>query len=390
MLSQNYQTCHVGRLMVDLPKAWRSVLNLNDKVSDAPDSLSLNGFRIATKSHVSLEEFQRIVDQRWDEVRTLTHDAYGNRYTRLAEYHQVRENGGYFAYEHEMISYSVQAEDGAEVLESVQINRAEGYFWDRGTLFTIKKSVTYASINKDITDLLLQLSYRENSAIPEQAGICLYGGFVAQPYQGKYEAYYFGSGEPYLSFGIRCSDELSEQTLLQQDPDPDSLFEELGEKIIRSKAYRANKRLDGHLPAEEVVEGMTESFSAGYADEISHYTTTVSAVWEFGGQRSAVLNQPKVRAELVLTVEHDDRAEELGAYPEPFGDDDWPTEKAFFEMWDSIVSSIRFYPGALDVPPQPSKPVLHGPSDAQRVRNRQALDDFLGGAPHLSDGDLKG
>ena len=47
-------------------------------------------------------------------------------------------------------------------------------------------------------------------------------------------------------------------------------------------------------------------------------------------------------------------------------------------MWDAVASNIRFYPGALAPAPKGAEPLLHGPSDAQRMSNRQALDDFLG------------
>jgi len=73
----------------------------------------------------------------------------------------------------------------------------------------------------------------------------------------------------------------------------------------------------------------------------------------------------------------------LGAFPEAQDTPDGPTEAEFFEVWDAVVASVRFRPGALTLPPlkpAPAPPI----SREQAEADQRALDDFIASRPGVS------
>lgn len=374
-MTRDFKTFCIGRMLVDLPERLVS-LKPADGSLDMSEELRLDGMLITTRTGVSFQAFQDLVDARWAELQVMEQGQSAAALAAPPQYHPIRENGGLFSFNQKSISYNARVVNGVKTADYVTVNDAEAYFWDKGTLFTIKDG-GYDTVNQKIAEAMARMSYLAPGQMPEQAGICLQGGFIAQHYGVCSEQYIGTISAPYFTFLIRHTEEVDGVPLLEQfGPFAPMIADVEDDWIEGGIVFRAAERTQDHLPAQELVTGYTQ----GVAIEgkgVGDFTTDVEARWEFVGQETPD-PQPLVHAELVLSVDDRWLPDTLGEYPEQIENSAVPTKKAFFDMWDAVASNIRFYPGALAPAPKGAEPLLLGPSDAQRMSNRQALDDFLG------------
>lgn len=373
----NSKTHCLGRLLVDLPARFNP--DAEEVKPHVAEELRLNDLFITTQTDVKLETFQNMIDENWAAIMQ-SYERDRALFDRRPEYHQLRANCWLFAFNFKSIAYDQEVIDGVKAAQRVLINDAEGYFWDRGTLFTVRDG-GYERVNQEIAAIMQCMRYRDKGEIPEPPGICMRGGFIEHHYQDNVETYAWSINLPGLTLMLRHDDELAEEPMLATYDDSVSEYAQFEDDTFSAgRVLRAHVREHDHLPAEERVTGEVEGdlFSE---DGDGRFTTDIDAMWQYGGSVEP-LAQPLVRAGLHVCIESDQLLQPPQIYPSRFAQKaNLPSEAEYFAMWDSIVKSIRFYPGSLTPPPKAPSPVWRGPDENQRTSDRQTLDDFLKSDP---------
>jgi len=375
-ITNNPQTYCIGRVLVDLPQSLS--LSRPEVAKTISSSLDLGRMQITTRTNVSKAEFQRLVEARWKEVQSYRKDSFGDAYVQPSQRQNVRTNGVLMAFRHEMIRSNARWVNGQREFDNVMVNDAEGYFWDNGTMFIVKDG-TYDTVNERIVDVLSRMSYIKMGDIPDEPGICIDGGFIVSHYRRTSERYIWSVTLPRgLRLTIQSGTDVREKPMLEQFRGLPRANLEDSDMIYGTQQYRAAHRTaDTHLPADEMINGVTKGDEEpGSRPE---YETSVSGRWEYMGQKPPNA-APFVRAEMSLVpIKTTYRPAELGGYPPQTQGSIHPTQEEFMAVWDLVMGSIRFYPGALNRVPEPPKPVSLGPDAQQRAADHRALDDFLNG-----------
>lgn len=371
-LTQKMQTHCVGRLLIDLPEGttWES----NES------SAQLGGYLgLSVTTGVTEVEYGSLVEVRWQEIQALKGSS--TRFSdRPAQKASPLEHSAVF-------SYSFRENEGPDldgVVRKEVFHDAEGYLWRDGTLFKLGPMLNGA---EDITRWLPRLHARKNDEVPNKPGLCLNGSFV--------ESYYDLSGPPEeVSWKFSLPRKLGlvirhtkvwepNQPMLERYREAESEYaglvaSELAKPgvVIGRKEYRAEKRSVGNLDGDEYVVGGTEGVSA------QKFKTNVGGEWSFPGVVSPS-PMPSINIDLGTTFQTTTRPAELGDFPSHDDAPGHPTEAEFFELWDTILNSIRYRPGALTPPPPGSSPTISRsnvrPVPLSYGTDDYALEEFLAG-----------
>ncbi|KWR74502.1 T6SS immunity protein Tli4 family protein [Pseudomonas sp. PI1] len=367
-LTQNMRTHCVGRLLIDLPEGstWK------------PDAsgATIGGIKLAVETDIRQERFKERVEKRWREVEAIKLDNYRKRYVRPSERHDPTANAAVFLYEFEYI-------DGPNlqgVWSKDLFYQVEGYYWADGTLFKLGPALNG---QEKIAELLPRLRARKADEVPSSPGLCLNGAFVMGYYDLAESEQITGNFNLPYDLGLRI-----EHTLVHEPAG--SLFQRDKESLGEAAAYMAAtmstddfyddhkfrwaKLRAGELDGEEGVVGAIQGTKS------TGYETSIGGVWEYPGlgkpsPRPMVnikLNVPDIRTTYIPSP--------AGGFPKPQDVSQGPTEAEFFEVWDAVVASVRFRPGALTPPPlkpDPAPPI----SREQAEADQRFLDDFIASRP---------
>ena len=213
--------------------------------------------------------------------------------------------------------------------------KQEGYALAGSTMLSAKSLVKPSDVDgyiNRISDVYRQITYRDNWSIPNASGFCVNGALIGGPYRNSEEveqSIVLQPGRPSL-FLIHMRDavDVDEQSsLLNNLP---SLEQELSRQGYSSavKILRKGKRTVAGMEAEEVLFSLQENgvqlyrfnlLVPGKAKSGAHPHTTIQL--NFG-------NVPK-----------------HGLPPEQATS---PVDEAgAFEVWDTLLNSMRLRPGAL-------------------------------------------
>ncbi|HCF2479691.1 MULTISPECIES: T6SS immunity protein Tli4 family protein [Pseudomonas aeruginosa group] len=370
-LTQKMQTHCVGRLLIDLPEGSTWEPNASGAHLDGYLALSVT-------TGVTEAEYDALVERRWSEI-----EAEEKKSTWPAAQSAKRvsplKNSTVF-------SYGFHENEGPDLDGMVHkdvFHDAEGYLWGDGTLFTLGPKLNGADV---ISGWLPRLHARKNDEVPSKPGLCLNGAFV--------ESYYDLAGpSETVSWGFKLPKNLGlvvrhrkvwepEQPMLERYREAESEFAGLVARelakpgvIAGRKEYRADKRNVNGLEGDERVVGGTEGRSAR-----NYFKTNVGGEWNFPGIGSAN-PMPSINIDLGTTFQTTTRPAELGGFPSHDEALGYPTEAEFFELWDAILNSIRYRPGALTPsPPGSSLTIRSSPVRSASLScgaNDYALEEFL-------------
>lgn len=347
-LTKNMHTQCVGRLLIDLPAGTTWAAQASDT--------QLANLKVSVTTGVSAEQYNELVEARWKEVQALKSDIFGTAYLRPSERISIPGGGVVFAYEFENIDGL--AEDDKTVVKKL-FHQAEGFLLRNETLFKI----TQSNNGKDIIpDLFPRLHARANDEFPTRPGLCLSGAFVDDYYDvlhGEEEEVSWRFSLPLnLNLIVRHSKVWQPaESLLQRDKS--SLGEAISYMAFTPKSkdkykqheFRRAERQVGDLKGEEGVSGATEGESK------SGYKTSISGVWEFPG---LIMPSPQPQVSVRLTTpEYSTISAPIpgGGFPATDDLSEGPDEEQFFEIWNAVIESVRFRPGALAPAPSGGKPV---------------------------------
>ncbi|MDF3841636.1 T6SS immunity protein Tli4 family protein, partial [Pseudomonas citronellolis] len=367
-LTQNMRTHCVGRLLIDLPEGstWK------------PDAsgATIGGIKLAVETDIRQERFKERVEKRWREVEAIKLDNYRKRYVRPSERHDPTANSAVFLYEFEYI-------DGPNlqgVWSKDLFYQVEGYYWADGTLFKLGPALNG---QEKIAALLPRLYARKADEIPFSPGLCLNGGFVRGYYDlGESEEVSWGFSLPRnMGIAVRHTKVSTPATsLFQRERESrDEAAAYLSalltpEETFKEHLFRQATRQVGELRGEELIVGSVEDTG------VDKYVTSIDGIWEYTG-KGAPSFQPQIKLILdtpsFLTTYIPSPA---GGFPKWEDTPDGPTEAEFFEVWDAVVASVRFRPGALTPPPlkpDPAPPI----SREQAEADQRFLDDFIASRP---------
>ncbi|AZE12436.1 hypothetical protein C4K10_4164 [Pseudomonas chlororaphis subsp. aureofaciens] len=377
-LTQNMHTYCVGRMLIDLPAGttWKP------QASGA----QLGNMTLSVTTGVSQPQYEELIDKRWQEVQAFKADNNGKAYLRPSERITTADGGAVFAYEFEHVEGL--AEDDETVIQQL-FHQAEGYLWRDGTLFKITPSLN----SKDaIQKLFPRLHARATDEIPSRPGLCLSGAFVDGVYdlaRGEQEDVSWAFELP-RNLGVVVRQAMvwkPGQSVLDRRREADNenagliarMLSEPGVVAGRHE-YRAAKRIVGDLAGEEYVMGGTEG------DSPQEFKTNIGGEWDFVG-RGAPAPLPSINIAMDTTYLTSRKPSSLGSFPDSEDVAGGPTEVEFFEVWDAIIDSLRFRPGALTPPPAGGKPLNSpsGPGPVTSIHSGKpgtddyALEEFLAG-----------
>ncbi|HCT2497736.1 TPA: hypothetical protein OUI18_002356 [Pseudomonas aeruginosa] len=346
-LTKKMQTHCVGRLLIDLPEGteWEPTAS----------GAHLDGYlAISVTTGVSEADYAILMEKRWAEI-----EAEEKKSTRLAPRSANKrnplKNSAVFIYNYVW----VEGPDLNGVMRKEVFHEAEGYLWRDNTLFTFGRTLNAA---EDILRWLPRLYTRKNNEIPDRPGLCLNGAFVES---------YYDLNAPFesVSWGFRLPKELGlvvrhakvwepEQPMLERYREGEDEFTGLLAKdlakpgvVAGRKEYRARKRNVGDLEGDERVVGGTEG-----RGNWKYFKTNIGGEWSFPGAGSPY-PMPSVGIDLETTFKTATKPAELGDFPTHDEAPAYPTEAEFFELWDTILNSVRYRPGALTPPPPNSGPM---------------------------------
>ncbi|WP_269961905.1 T6SS immunity protein Tli4 family protein [Pseudomonas citronellolis] len=366
-LTQNLRTHCVGRLLIDLPEGstWK------------PDAsgATIGGIKLAVETDISQEWFKDYIEQRWQEIEAKK--SRSKRYVqRSAERTSPLTNSAVFTYGFRR----VEGPDVDGVYRNNIFHDAEGYYWVDGTLFKLGPALNG---QEKIAALLPRLYARKADEIPFSPGLCLNGGFVRGYYDlGESEEVSWGFSLPRnMGIAVRHTKVSTPATsLFQRERESrDEAAAYLSallkpEETFKEHLFRQATRQVGELRGEELIVGSVEDTG------VDKYVTSIDGIWEYTG-KGAPSFQPQIKLILdtpsFLTTYIPSPA---GGFPKWEDTPDGPTEAEFFEVWDTVVASVRFRPGALT--PPPLKPAPAAPiSREQAEADQRFLDDFIASRP---------
>lgn len=398
-LTRDMRTICVGRFLIDIPAKYYPEPGRN--TIKVQSSFNLYSASINLEYPISRDEYNRTVETQWQEINgnPSYHDL--NRYKQAPEKLSPRADGYILAYAFREI-YGTQWINGELIKEDAEIaNSLIGYYWADNTLFTIKSS---ALTNDEIAGIINHLSSYDWSKVPTEPGICLYQVFFEKYYAPEFEQ---------ITLGIEFTDQFSFSLITKmgegRNPDYPTMLQQIGPelranpegvgegdfgKLHVNHLYRADSYQSPHFAGEEIVR----SISTGYSDnDPPEWTNEMLARWEVVGDlyednRAYIsldgkpytprINYPDILFQMSVRTQTDFKPSDPGYSPIGSNGVQIPTEEEFFAVWDAMVDSIRFYPGALTPAPQQrpneTKP---GPSAQQITSDKQVLDNFLGEHP---------
>ncbi|WP_082033888.1 T6SS immunity protein Tli4 family protein [Pseudomonas sp. PI1] len=369
-LTQNLRTHCVGRLLIDLPEGstWK------------PDAsgATIGGIKLAVETDISQERFKDYIEQRWQEIEAKK--SRSKRYVqRSAERTSPLTNSAVFTYGFR----HVEGPDVDGVYRNNIFHDAEGYYWADGTLFKLGPALNG---QEKIAALLPRLYARKADEIPFSPGLCLNGGFVRGYYDlGESEEVSWRFSLPrMLGLVIRHTAVRSPmQPLLERNREAEREMAAFVARILAQSnvvagntVYREAARSEGAMDGQEYAMGGTQE------ENPASFKTNVAAEWAFPGA-GLPSPQPSVAVSMGSTFRTSSKPLSLGAFPEAQDTPDGPTEAEFFEVWDAVVASVRFRPGALT--PPPLKPAPAPPTSREQAEvDQRALDDFIASRPGVS------
>lgn len=401
-LTHDMRTLCIGRLMIDIPARYYPVPSQN--TVKVQSSFSLFNKSVSLEYPVTLDEYNQTVEARWQEINKDARNFHDlSIYKRPPEKLSPRPNGYILAYGFDE-TYGTKWVDGELIKVDVAIaNDAIGYYWIDGSMFTIK-SPGSSLATRGITDIINHLSSYDWSKEPTETGICLYQGFFEK---------YYAPGFEQVTLSIEFTDQFGFSLITKmgegRNPNYPTELLRIGEEL-RSKpegtqeddfgrlyvyrVYRAADYKSPYFNGEEIVRsissGVSGNDSRGWANEMLARWEVVGELYEDnktyisidGTPYTPKINYPDILFQMSVKTQTNFKPQEPG-YP-PVSNDGMqiPTEEEFFAVWDAMVNSIRFYPGALTPAPQ-QRPIEFrpGPSAQQITSDKQALDDFLGEHP---------
>ena len=123
-MTRDFKTFCIGRMLVDLPERLVS-LKPADGSLDMSEELRLDGMLITTRTGVSFQAFQDLVDARWAELQVMEQGPSAAALAAPPQYHPIRENGGLFSFNQKSISYNARVVNGVKTADYVTVNDAE-------------------------------------------------------------------------------------------------------------------------------------------------------------------------------------------------------------------------------------------------------------------------
>ncbi len=340
ILTQDMRTHCVGRLLIDLPQhtTWKS----------RSSGARIGNLNLSVTTGVSREQFDQMVKKRWLEVQAIKADSSGTPYMKQSERIDHSEHGLILAYAFEQI----HVPDINGVWKDQVFHNAEGYFWDRGTLFEIKQKLNGKD---DIAKLFPRLRARAPDEIPSQPGLCLNGAFISGFYDMQERENLIWPFQLPRNMGLVVKHNRVGR------PQPSLLERELESRgaatawlnamlkpgdVYEEHLFRRAQHQIGELIGDELVSGELEG------RQEYGYDTSIGGVWEFSGQGAP---SPVPQIELNLNARNFDTSyipSPAGGFPKPEDAPNGPTEAEFFEVWDAVINSVRIRPNALTPPPK--------------------------------------
>ncbi|MFA2535025.1 T6SS immunity protein Tli4 family protein [Pseudomonas chlororaphis] len=375
-LTQNMRTYCVGRLLIDLPEGttWEPQAS----------AVQLGDLSLSVTTGVSQQQYSDLVEQRWKEIETLKNDSV--RYVRRPPQRSAPlDNSTVFTYGFQQ----VEGYDLDGVWRDKVVHDAEGYFWRDGTLFKMGPQLNGT---EKITKLFPHLHARAIDEIPSSPGLCLSGAFVDGYYDlapGEQEEVSWSFALP-RNLGVVVRHALvwtPGQSMLEKRRESDMEVAGFVARILTEpgvvagrQEYRAAKRIIGELSGEEYVVGGTEG------EGPQEFKTNIGGEWDFVG-RGAPTPLPGINIAMDTTYLTSRKPPSLGGFPDPEDVTGGPTKAEFFEIWDAMIDSLRFRPGALTPPPAGGKPLNSpsGPGPVTSIHSGKsgtddyALEEFLAG-----------
>lgn len=330
----------IGRVIVDLPKRFH--ISNPQAAPYIMNEVALDSVGVSTQVNVSLEEFNQIVTDRWAEIQTYTHDEDNIPYTRQAERNQFHDNGWMLSFKHKIIDYSVREPDGSYIVEKKPYYLVEAYYWDNGTMF--KAQSTGISPEQRVQHVINAARYLAIGEIPQEPGVCLHGGFIAAPYLSMSESVTWELQLPDNGLALRIeagylkpkSETLKDYAIEIQNM---GYVEDFHVETLRQNHLTKNGEADELV----YVTQLTDNWVDGKPQILD---SKVRAMWELSGHKGPN-PQPYVHVELGFSTTDARYFNPSSIYPELKNDSQYPTEKEFFVLWDTIISSVHFYPQAL-------------------------------------------
>ncbi|WMD18791.1 T6SS immunity protein Tli4 family protein [Achromobacter seleniivolatilans] len=367
-LTENMRTHCIGRLQIDLPDGTTTPANASGAI--------VRGLDVSVTTGVSRQRYEEILEARWQALQGLTHDNYGKQYIRPSEKIGSNELGFIFAYQYK----SLHVPDLYGVWANRIFHNAEGYVWLDGALVKIRSDVDGKDL---ISQLLPAISARSPEQFPTQAGLCLDGIFIAEPYNmERDESVTWKFNLPRnMTAVIRHTKVWGPARSITKRASASAAFRAAylasrsSDQVFKEHMFRIANRTVGELVGEEVVVGSLE----GASD--APYQTQIGGTWEFPG-RGADSPAPQIVVDLsVFGIETNDMPSPAGGFPKIEDMPNGPTEEEFFEVWDAMVASTRIRSGAL-TPPRPVESPPSPVSSAQAEANQKLMDDFLSTDEH--------
>lgn len=238
---------------------------------------------------VTLDEYNQRVEAAWKKIN----DDFSNRdlstYLKLPQKLTLWLNGYILAYGF-VETYTTRWVNGELVRENVAMaNEAIGYYWENGTMFTIKSPGSSLATG-DITDIINHLSSYAWSKAPTKPGICLYQGFFEKYYAPSFEQVTL-SIEFTDQFGFSLVTKRGEvgrgpgyRTMLQRigpqlRATPDGV-DKGDDKVFINHVYRADDYVSPHFDGEEIVRSISSNLED---DDSFPWTNKMLGRWEVIG-----------------------------------------------------------------------------------------------------------
>lgn len=304
------QTLCIGRFLIGLPA--NTSINLGT-------AKTYEAGKIERTPRISLDEFEKRMHRREQELRALAHNTEG---TRLKEVMRdpVKHSRIFLYRESEVASRTVEI---------------HGYLWRDNQMFTFESGADneFIAVGKqDMVRAMTSLKIRDNRTIPNEPGFCIDGALLPGKefrFENVGASFEFSDYPGFIiGFGTRATD---------RPVDPD-------ERLI-ARVLRSDKLASPDEPPEITIRQTGKRQVAGlFAEELvrKFKSTKVDAMFMLGYAehypQPGRLDQP----EITLRFELDPADPVTGQRHANL-----PSEEAVLALWDAILDSLRLRPGAL-------------------------------------------
>jgi hypothetical protein len=303
----------------------RAVLQLPLEMQSKWQKYSYNGDAIETTHNISLARFNDLVTQREQEL--LNNKRKENTGTAL-----IQTTTPWLE-----TSRSPQPQSRLFVFRKTNNQRirvsyeTEGYLWESRTMFLLRSGADDDKVAVAIADDLDKMSRikaRDNDTVPTDAGYCFDGGIVTggNKFYELATAYFARPTTPGgATFGIEMRPTVaSDDTLFERLP---KLMQSMGDLANHVQTLRRGDRNLAGLDGQEMLTKVN-------ADGITAYIF----IWETKGKPDAVL-YPNTHIEFQIGGDRNKQTDKR--------ESSILSEDEALSLWDSILNSFRFRPGAV-------------------------------------------